>query len=502
MRCLAAATILAAAAAVAATASGADLEVGSGAPYATIQAAVDAAAAGDVVLVHAGDYVEALTLAQSGTAAAPIAVRAAGDGLVTLHGAIDLGGDFWEIADLTVVVPAGVRGIDVEGSHNRMLRLDLSGGTSNGVDGSGSGNEVRDSKIHDFDAGDADAHCIVLNTGATDWVIAGNELVDCSGDSIQLYGPSGQALRTIKNTRIEGNTMRYTGAIGRMENALDVKDADGLVVVDNRMSGFVQNKTIVFQKGPANIEIRCNVMSDGFTGVELRGEDGGTVEGVVFAHNLMHDFTDYALKFDGTASADVFSNTFVDAAKDGLRIEGAGLAAGRVRNNLWVRTGALDPGTFEADHNGFFQTGSVGFPSPTDVEADPLLDAAYELGAGSPMIDAGVDVGLPFAGAAPDLGAREVGLAVCAQGPGGGGVGGAGSGAGGAGNGAGGAAGGTGGASAGAASASDAEDDGGCACATPGARSSAGGIGVGAWLAAALLRARGRRRRPRNSGSS
>jgi uncharacterized membrane protein YgcG len=312
----------------------------------------------------------------------------------------------------------------VQGSHNQLWRLDLSGGDRDGIDGSGSGNEVRECHIHGYFHESNDAHCIVLNPGATDWVIADNELHDCCGDGVQLYAASAE--RSILNVLIEGNSFYYSGAVGRAENAIDVKNADGLTIVGNTMWGFGANKTVVFQKGPANIDMQCNVLFDGFTGVEFRAEDGGTVENVVFARNLMHDYTSYALKFDGTVGASVYNNTFVDAASDGLRIEGLGLEGDEVRNNLWVRTGNVDGGAFTADHNGFWQTGSVGIASPSDVSADPVLDADYHLGAQSPMIDVGVDVGLEYAGTAPDLGFFEVGLEGCAPGPstGGGGVGG------------------------------------------------------------------------------
>lgn len=42
-----------------------------------------------------------------------------------------------------------------------------------------------------------------------------------------------------------------------------------------------------------------------------------------------------------------------------------------------------------------------------ELEADPLLDANYRLTAGSPAIDQGIAVGLPFQGTAPDIGAFE-----------------------------------------------------------------------------------------------
>jgi hypothetical protein len=186
------------------------------------------------------------------------------------------------------------------------------------------------------------------------------------------------------------------------------------------MYGFDTNKTLVFQKGPAGIEVSCNEMTDGFTGVEFRGEDGGTIEDVVFAHNLMVGYDQYTLKFDGTVGAQIYNNTFVNVVGDGLRLEIATLQQGIVRNNLWVSAGEIeDDGEFMFDHNGFWMVGDNAIPSDSDVNEDPLLDADYRLMPGSPMIDAGVDVGLPAAGSAPDIGWDEVDGDPCADVPGG-----------------------------------------------------------------------------------
>ena len=399
---------------------GADLPVGPGQAYTTIGAAVAEAMPGDVIVVAPGEYVEDLDLSSSGARGAPIRIEAMREGMAVLVGSIDLGGSDWELVGLTVQVPPGSGdGISVDGSRNLFLRLDLSGGDRDGIDGSGTDNTVQDSVIHGFDAGDADAHCIVLNPGAERWTIAGNELFDCSGDGVQLYadGPT----RTILDTTIEDNLIYYTGAIVRTENAVDVKDADGLVIRRNVMWGFPENKTLVFQKGPANIEVTCNVMSDGFTGVEFRAEDGGTVENIVFAHNSMTGFTQYALKFDGVIGADVHDNTFVGIDGDGLRLEGLSVQAALVRNNLWVSTTQIESdGDVTADHNGYWMVDDVQIGSDTDVVADPLLDADGRLMAGSPMIDAGVDVGWPFEGAAPDIGWDEVDGGPCGELPAGG----------------------------------------------------------------------------------
>lgn len=398
----------------------ADLPVGPGQTYTTITEAVAAAAPGDVIIVAPGEYVEDLDLSVSGARGAPIRIEAMREGTAVLVGSIDLDGNDWEIVGLTIEVPPGAGdGIAVGGSRNLFLRLDLSGGDRDGIDGGGTDNTVQDSVIHGFDGGDADAHCIVLNPGAERWTISGNELYDCSGDGVQLYADA--ATRTILDTTIEDNLIYYTGAIMRTENAVDVKDADGLLIRRNVMWGFPENKVLVFQKGPANIEVSCNVMSDGFTGVEFRAEDGGTVENIVFAHNSMTGFTQYALKFDGVVGADVHDNTFVGIDGDGLRLEGLSVEAALVRNNLWVSTTQIEnDGDVAADHNGFWMVDDVQLGSATDVLADPLLDPDGRLMAGSPMIDAGVDVGWPFEGAAPDIGWDEVDGDPCGELPAGG----------------------------------------------------------------------------------
>ena len=472
-------------------AHGAELHVGPGQPYATVQAAVTAAAPGDRVLVHAGTFAEDVSATTVASEAQRIVLEPAGDGDVLIEGMVTLDGDYWDVSGLTFRARPGARGFRVRGNFNRLLSIELSGGDSNGVDGGGVGNEVAGSHIYDFDAGASDAHCIVLNPGAERWIIRDNDIHDCSGDTIQLY--ASRATRLIKDTRIEGNRLYFTGALTRTENAIDVKDADGLVIFGNEMYGFPDNKIVVFQKAPIDIDMQCNALYGGFTGVEFRGEDGGTVENVVFARNLIHDQADYALKFDGVVNASVYNNTFVDIDGDGLRIELAGLTGGAVRNNLWLRTGNVDGGSFDADHNGFFSVSNVGIASPTDVLADPLLDAAYGLMTGSPAIDAGVDVGMPFSGAAPDLGAYELGLAGCDDAGGGSGSGGGSASGGSSGTGGTSAGGGSGSAAGGGSGGGgpNAEDGEGCDCrnARPAATS-----GAGLWLAALLLAAaRGRR---------
>ncbi len=106
---------------------------------------------------------------------------------------------------------------------------------------------------------------------------------------------------------------------------------------------------------------------------------------------------------------------------------GAGSSNVRVRNNIVLHftAGAVTagPGAMLSDvsvqNNIFFDCGGAGAPvfgggTPgmltvnANTVADPMLDAMYRPLAGSPAIDTGIDVGLPFMGAAPDRGYVEV----------------------------------------------------------------------------------------------
>lgn len=90
-------------------------------------------------------------------------------------------------------------------------------------------------------------------------------------------------------------------------------------------------------------------------------------------------------------------------------------------NSVVALWGTYGSGYVTGSNNNFFNYGAMGSPSdvgnlPTfaltnTLQVDPLfVNAAvgdYATLAASPLIDAGVDVGLPYYGAAPDIGAAE-----------------------------------------------------------------------------------------------
>jgi hypothetical protein len=90
-------------------------------------------------------------------------------------------------------------------------------------------------------------------------------------------------------------------------------------------------------------------------------------------------------------------------------------AGGKVRWIQWDETAAKAEFEYQGDklENVFSwemaQKAKYPFKSDGGIKANPLLTSDYHLQSGSPGIDAGINVGLPFNGTAPDIGCYEYG---------------------------------------------------------------------------------------------
>jgi len=79
-------------------------------------------------------------------------------------------------------------------------------------------------------------------------------------------------------------------------------------------------------------------------------------------------------------------------------------SAHELRNNLaWKSGGVNIASAVDDEHNSW----NLEIDDPNLESVDPVSPAFLGLANGSPCIDAGVDVGFPFSGSAPDLGAYE-----------------------------------------------------------------------------------------------
>jgi MYXO-CTERM domain-containing protein len=124
---------------------------------------------------------------------------------------------------------------------------------------------------------------------------------------------------------------------------------------------------------------------------------------------------------------DFFNNTSYANHPDfnmlGMSAAGEAITVGRYRNNVAL-AGTLFSNRMSADdeHNSwtlagltfdaadFLSVATMGLDAPRGPDGALPDVASFQLAEGSSLIDAGVDVGLAFAGQAPDLGAFELGL--------------------------------------------------------------------------------------------
>jgi len=322
-----------------------------------------------------------------------------------------------------------------DANHNVLSNNEIYNGSGDAIatySASNVGNVIENNHIHHFDAGDEDAHGIILGPGSDDTIIRGNVMHDCSGDGIQIYAVDDTPISEYsKNVQIVDNIF-YRGDLQWSEDGLDIKGADGLEVTGNELYGYYDSfpgsgRAIVVQKGGRNIVFESNVIHDTSYGINCHGEGGKHPENITIKNNLFYSIDGrYAILLQDVYGAAAYHNTIANTTGCSFCIEGNGIHGGDIRNNLIYNSDKanIESGTpfvnVTVGYNGWFDAESK-FTDPTDIEGngDPgFVDAAnddYHLMAGSPARDAGTDVGVttdfegdlrPF-GTRPDIGADE-----------------------------------------------------------------------------------------------
>jgi len=328
-----------------------------------------------------------------------------------------------------------------DASHNILRNNEIHNGRRTGIaiySGHNVGNVIENNHIHHIDAGDIDAHCIVLDVMSDDTIIRGNVVHDCSGDGIHIYATDDTPISEYsKDVQIVDNVF-YRGTLSRNEDGIDIKGADGLVVTGNELYGYhygddssVTARAIVVQKGSRNILFERNVIHDTNAGINCHGEGGKHVENITIKNNLFYNINiegRYAIFFADVYEAVVYHNTIANSTGFSFYVAGSGLHGGDIRNNLIYnsnRANIVGDAPFvnvTVGYNGWFDTEAESeFTAATDIvgSGDPgFVDASnddYHLVAVSPARNAGIDVGVtadfegdhrPF-GDHPDIGADE-----------------------------------------------------------------------------------------------
>lgn len=412
----------------------------------SLQEAINAALPGDVLLLAAKTYNEDILIRRAGKATAPITLRGAGPGRSIILGTIRVEASFWQLQDFEVNANGSDRDaikISLSAHDIKIRRVHLHNGRGYGVR---VGNDVArvliDScRINNFDAGEKDAHGVGIMT-ASDVTIRRCNISHTSGDAIQVNTPDYPGYNRFASTiLIEQNQLHET-----RENALDIKSTHGLIARNNMIWGFHAVDTsdgmaIQVQYDARDIQLLNNQIWSAAEGIEVsRGSKNGTAyplapQRILIAGNLIRDLVADPNGDSGSGSGIVirtssevriYNNTTRQIPRSGVYVSVS--QSGQYPQKLDIRNNALAgaksdltfsfapklaPGLI-VNHNhyvgGRFNGGSLATWTALGYErhattGNPQLDPNTLLPlAGSPLIDSGTNVGLPFNGAAPDRG--------------------------------------------------------------------------------------------------
>ncbi len=265
-----------------------------------------------------------------------------------------------------------------------------------------------------------------IETGGTDVLIEGNYIeYDDTGGNTQdhgIYIHKGQRITVRNNTII--------GARGYGIHLFDEhKSADPAVWAANP---FVIKDYIIEGNFVSGSQTRSGM-------IIAKGRGGAfiTLENITVRNNTFFSNDVFGLYIRQGDNVKVFNNTFYSDGVASLFIQPSninGVLSGAsnltVKNNIFVVSGERAHVRNKANvpnfvlENNLYNTGPrvEGIADPNPIVADPLFvnanAADFNLQATSPAIDQGVNVGLAFAGIAPDLGAFEFGLATGVEDPG------------------------------------------------------------------------------------
>lgn len=223
---------------------------------------------------------------------------------------------------------------------------------------------------------------------------------------------------------------------GNKEDGIDIKQVDGVTVRNSSFWGHGNTQTgggagIVIHMGAKHVTVDQCTFHDNEDGVAIlwnHGDAPGSTEHITVQRSQFFANSAYGIHLIGgdstfavlgkTKNVFVYHNT-IHANRYGLIVwahVGGDVTDVEVFNNIFWQNTDYDlsigarADRIQHDYNDF---SDASVTEPHGLHVDPaFVDSAnhdYSLQPSSPVIDVGTDVGLPFGGAAPDLGALEHG---------------------------------------------------------------------------------------------
>jgi hypothetical protein len=394
------------------------------APWASIAHAQTVAQSGDTVYFRGGKYVytagvevcasrtaivNAITLDKSGVSGQPIRYWAfPGETPVF---------DFSQMKD-----DCRVKGFNVTASWVHLKGLEVTGAPQQpgntlnheswGVWNSGSHNIFELLNLHH-------------NMGPGLFIQNGNNNLVLNSDSHHNYDPytsngAGQSAdgfgAHIKANQ-PGNVFRGCRAWMNSDDGFDLINAYSPVTIENSWAwqhGYLPGTTTPLAAGNGN-----GIKAGGYGGVYVSNGVKHTVRfSVAFGNKAAGFYANHhplALDFFNNTA---FSNG-VNYSMLGIAPDGSAVNLGNLRNNLAYKgtatanTAGLDmafnswTASVQISDGDFEDVSASGWDAPRQADGSLPALRSYHLSATSDLIGKGVDVGLPFKGAAPDLGAFE-----------------------------------------------------------------------------------------------
>ena len=408
--------------------TGSDTATGTeAAPFATVGKAQTAATAGDTVLIRGGSFTFSGTgtvgvaFSKSGTASAPINYFA-------YPGEIP-------VFDLTHLTPSNrVTGLDVHCNYIHIRGLEVMGVRQyqSGQDSWGVRIQGNNNVLENLDVHNNEAPGVFITSGAN------NLVLNCdSHDNYDVLESGGSGDGFGCHSSGGGNILRGCRSYDNSDDGFDFINAAGSCLVEQSFSfrnGWIPGTTTAAGNG-------AGFKAGGYGSPPSTPSTGAathTVQQCVSFGNRAQGF--YANHHPGRIN--FYNNTAYNNPANFNMLADSGYPSDHViRNNIAFGTGGtisnLTGGT--ATFNSWNLSVTVSTADFASVDTATVLTARaadgslpnigfLHLVAGSDLIDVGTDVGLPFVGTAPDLGAFEYGATTAATGGTTGGTGGAGSG--------------------------------------------------------------------------
>jgi nitrous oxidase accessory protein NosD len=435
------------------SASGSDTGDGSAAqPFRSISKAVSMAGPGEVVRVLAGTYAERIVIgdnARAGSSGAPITLQGEGRPRIVpgsgFGALVQVRRPYWIVDGFELDVQRqSVYAVSFQGNvkGSVLANSELHHGTHGAAIttyAGATGAVIENNHIHGFvkSSGNRDSHGVVVQPSSRDITVRNNDIHDNSGDSVQCLGPEGvSSLPPADGLLVENNHF-----YANRENAVDIKTCHNVTIRNNKMHGFKPSSTakgdaVVVHYSARDVTIEDNEVYDSGKGISVGGNHAGPVpRGVVVRRNRVHDITHQgggegtAIRLENSEGTVLVNNTVTRVDTALILGHGTGGATSnlQVENNLISETpvavilGGQRPG-LKMGHNLFpvgaqFKTNGhpvdlVRFQQAAGDSTSTTGDAGAAppaFGPDSTAVDRGADVGLPFCGGAPDIGAVETG---------------------------------------------------------------------------------------------